>query len=403
MRIAIFSDNFYPELSGISDSIIALSKELAKRGHFIDFYVPQYPKSTYTSMNVPPGEIDLGSNISVTRFYSFPWNTGTGQGRFVVPTGLRTINIFRFHPDVIHTQLFFGVGLEAIFAARILAKPVIGTNHTALKEFLKYSPIKTKRFDNGLLNYVNWYYERCELVTAPSKSVFDEMVALGFKNVKSRVISNPIDTETFHPLGIAKADLKKKLGFTGPTIISAGRLSDDKNPDVLIKALAVVKKNVPDAILAFAGRGTSQKSLEQLAEKLGLKDSVTFLGFIEKQTLVEAYNASDVFAIASTSDTQSLVMMQAMACELPIVGVRARALPEYINDKNGFVVEPGDEQAMAEKIIHVLENKKSAEELGKNARVYAQQFSEPAIAKDWEKIYMDVIASYNKRKHWFDF
>lgn len=409
MRIAIFSDNFYPELSGISDSVIALSKELAKRGHFVDFYVPSYPKEDYDRANLPNREMDLGDHVKVIRFVSFPYQTGTGQGRFVIPDGFRAATVFRFHPDVIHTQLFFGVGLEAIFAARILRKPVIGTNHTALKEFLKYSPFQQTWFNNGLLKYVNWYYERCELVTAPSQSVFDEMVALGFKNVKSRVISNPIDTKTFRPLAtgapdraVYKANLKKKLGFSKHTIFSAGRLSDDKNPDVLIKALAIVKKKIPDAKLVFAGRGASQEKLQKRAEQLGIASSVTFLGFVSQPTLVEAYNASEVFGIASTSDTQSLVMMQAMACGIPVVGVRARALPEYINDKNGFVVEPGDENAIAEKCVYLLKKPDVATALGEGGRIYAQKFSEPAIGADWEKIYRDVIESYNKRKHWFD-
>ncbi len=411
MRIAFFSDNFYPELSGISDSVIALSKELAKRGHFIDCYVPSYPKEDYDDPT-HPREIDLGKNIKVHRFNSFPYKTGTGQGRFVIPDGFRTFTIFRSHPDVIHTQLFFGVGLEAIFAARILHKPVIGTNHTALKEFLKFSPFHQAWFNNGLLKYVNWYYERCELVTAPSQSVFDEMVALGFKNVKARVISNPIDTRMFRPLSRdaataeaatgEKTALKIKFGFNEHTIISAGRLSDDKNPDVLIKALPHIKKEIPDAMLVFAGRGSSEEALKKMARDLRLEDSVKFIGFVSKPTLDEAYNASEAFAIASTSDTQSLVMMQAMACGLPIVGVRALALPEYINDQNGFVVEPGDEKAIAEKLAYLLKNPKVAQTLGKGGRTYAEQFSEPAIASDWERIYTDVIESYNKRKYWFD-
>jgi 1,2-diacylglycerol 3-alpha-glucosyltransferase len=396
MRIAIFSDNFYPELSGISDSVIALAKQLAKRGHYVDFYVPKYIRDDYDAANVPFKEIDLGPNIQINRFDSFPYATGTGHGRFVLPIGFRTATVFKFHPDVIHTQLFFGVGLEAIFAARILLKPVIGTNHTALKEFLKYSPIKSTWFDNALLKYVNWYYERCELVTAPSRSVFDEMVTLGFKNVKSEVISNPLDIHTFAPLK-GKLALKKKFGFTAATIIHAGRLSDERSPEVIIKALAIIKKSVPKAMLAFAGKGTSEEKLKALASSLGIADSVKFLGFLDKPTLNQVYNASEVFAIASTGDTQSLVMMQAMAAGLPVVGVNARALPEYINPGNGFIVEPGDDRAMAEKLILLLKDKKLSKKLGVGARAYTEQFSEEAIAEKWEKIYEKVIKDYNER------
>lgn len=86
MRIAIFSDNFYPELSGISDSIIALSKELAKRGHFIDFYVPYYPKADYKLANVAEHEIDLGKNIKVHRFNSFPGKPALARAASSYPT-----------------------------------------------------------------------------------------------------------------------------------------------------------------------------------------------------------------------------------------------------------------------------------------------------------------------------
>jgi len=405
MRIAIFSDNFYPELSGISDSIIALSKQLVRRGHFVDFYVPKYTKKEFAAANLPPTEIDLGKNIKVHRFNSFPYETGTGQGRFVIPDGFRSITIFRYHPDVIHTQLFFGVGLEAIFAARLLKKPVIGTNHTALKEFLKYSPFHATWFNTGLLKYVNWYYERCELVTAPSQSVFDEMVALGFKNVKSRVVSNPIDTVMFKPVdasgkaGANKTALKKKFGFTEATLITAGRIADEKNTDVLVRALPQIKKVVPNAVLAFAGRGPAEEKLKALAKTLGVADSLKFLGLLDKPTLAEAFNASELFAVASKSDTQNMGMMQAMACGLPIVGVRARGLPEYIHDENGFVVEPDDDKAMALKAIDILTHKTKAATLGKGARTYVEHFSEPAIGAEWEAIYEGVIKSYNERNN----
>jgi 1,2-diacylglycerol 3-alpha-glucosyltransferase len=400
MRIAIFSDNFYPELSGISDSVIALARELAKKGHYVDFYVPFYNKKDFEAAHVPPREIDLGPRIKVIRFFSFPYRTGTGHGRFVIPTGLRAATVFRFHPDVIHTQLFFGVGLEAIMAARILVCPVVGTNHTALKEYLKYSPIQEGWFTRGLLKYVNWYYERCELVTAPSQSVFNEMVSLGFKNVKSRVVSNPLDTTLFHPLSAAeKKDMKKKFGFNDATFIHAGRLAEERSPEVLVRALPYVKKKVPKAMLAFAGSGSSLGLLKDLAKSLGVTDSVKFLGYISKHELNEAYNASEVFAITSTSDTQSMVMMQAMAAGIPIVGVNARALPEYVNKDNGFIVPPNDEKALAEKLIYLLKNPRTAKKLGAGARAYSEQFSEPKIADTWEGIYKSVIKSYNERYH----
>ena len=396
MRIAIFSDNFYPELSGISDSIIAFSKNLAKRGHFVDFYVPYYAEKNYLATKLPYAEIDLGPNVKVHRFFSLPYKTDTGQGRLVIPVGFRAVKVAESSPDIIHTQMFFGVGLEAVFTSRFLKKPLVGTQHTAVKEFLKYSPVRSAWTDKLLLNYVNWYYERCDFVTAPSHSVFKEMVELGFKGPATQAISNPIDTETFHPIKDRDA-LKKKFEFTDNTLLYAGRISEDKHPEVLVEALAIAIKTVPKAMLAFVGKGAAEESLKKLATDLNIEKSVKFLGFVEKPTLCEIYNAADVFGIASTSDTQSLVMMQAMASGTPVIGVNARALPEYINKDNGFVVEPGDVKAFAEKLIYLFENPETARKLGAGGRKYAEQFSQDEITIQWEAIYEKTIKDYNKK------
>src|SRR5258708_1697492 len=203
MRIAIFSDVFYPELSGISDSLITLAKELAKRGHKIVFCAPQYSKKDYALVGQKPQEPDFGPNISFIRFPSFSYPTGTNQGRGVIPTGSRLLRIKKFNPDIIHTQLFFGVGLEAIFAARMLTKPVVGTNHTALKEFLKYSPIRSQWFAKALLKYMNWYYERCELVTAPAPSILEGMREMGSamppEKMLARVEPTLVNTWPYRP------------------------------------------------------------------------------------------------------------------------------------------------------------------------------------------------------------
>lgn len=397
MRIAIFSDNFYPELSGISDSVRTLANILSRRGHFIRFYVPYYSEKNYAAINAPFRELDLGANVEVHRLFSIPFAMGTEQGRAVIPFGANVRDVAIFAPDVLHTQMYFGVGLEATLASWVLKRPLVGTQHTAVKEFLRYSPIKTQWFDKGFLHYVNWYYEHCDFVTAPSQCVFDEMRTLGFKQPSVRVVSNPVDTKVFRPLPGASA-LKQKFGFSNATIIHAGRLSVERHPEVLIKALPIIQKTVPDAILAFAGKGTIESELHTLARSLGVERSVKFLGFVDHPTLCEAYNATEIFGITSTDDTQSMVMMQAMAAGLPVIGVNARGLPEYINAENGYVVEPNDERAVAEKAIYLFQHPAAAKKLGAGARAYAETFSEEAIADTWEGIYEKTISDYHREK-----
>ena len=144
--------------------------------------------------------------------------------------------------------------------------------------------------------------------------------------------------------------------------------------------MPIIKKAVPDAMLAIAGKGTMEKELAALVRSLHVEDSVTFLGFVDHATLCETYNAAEIFGITSTDDTQSLVMMQAMAAGLPVIGVNARGLPEYINASNGYVVEPNNERAVAEKAIYLFQHPAVMEKLGAGARAYAEQFSDDAIA-----------------------
>ena len=389
MRIAIFSDNFYPELSGISDSLVSLARELAKRGHKIHFYVPRYSKKDHALSKFEHDEIDLGPNVAITRFSSFYFGSGSGQGRIVIPCGFRSFAVGKFNPDVIHTQTFFGVGIEALIASRLLRKPLVGTNHTAVKGFLIYNPFKSAWTDHLIVRYVNWYYSRCITVTAPSRSVFEEMDKDGFEK-KGIPLSNPIDTEIFRPLADRDA-LRKKLNIGNYPIIHAGRLAAERSIDVILRALPFVQKEIPEAKLLLSGRGPAEKDLRALAASLGIANAVDFLGFVEQQTLVEAYNAARAFAITSTVDTQSMVMMQAMACGIPVVGVRARALPEYINDTNGFVVEPGDHVALAKRLVEILKSEALEKKLGEGGRATTLKFSPPAVADQWEKIYGDAI------------
>ena len=394
MKIAIFSDNFYPELSGISDSILLLAKELAKLNHQVNFYVPRYSAKNYRVINLLKSELNLGPNIKVSRLFSLPAPFVGKQARMVLPLFFRPL-FNGFKPDIIHTQLFFGAGFEALFRSKINRVPIVGTNHTAISEFVNRVRINSKFIEQTSLDYASWYYNRCDFVTAPSRSVFKEMLAFGFKKPR-QVISNPVDLDVFQTVG-DKAAFKRKFKLSDKTIVYAGRLAPEKNIEVVIKAAAIAKKRISGLNLAIAGSGQAENELKRLAKELGLENEVKFFGTISQADLAKLYKAAEVFAIASTSETQSLVLMQALACGLPAVAVNSRALPEYVNEKNGFVVRAGDEEAMAEKFILLLENGGEREKLSRGATESVQQFSAPNIAKEWEKLYRQVINDYHKK------
>lgn len=395
MKIAIFSDTFYPELGGIADSILSLSKGLANLGNEVNFYVPKYSRANFELAHRKYEEPDLGPGIKITRLNSIPFPIQTRQERITLFNPGIIKKIGEWGPDIIHSQLFWSVGLLALKTAKNLKKPIIGTNHMAISEFSRYAPLGLKSAGNLLIKYTVWYYSKCDFVTAPSNSVFEEMGKLGF-NKPHTVISNPIEIGNYHPVSSDEEQkkLKNQFGLHGPVITYAGRLAAEKNIDVLIKAMPAIKRLIPNAELVIAGHGVQEKELKTLVRNFNLTNSVKFTGMLDQSKLADLYRASDIFAIASTSETQNMTMMQAMATSLPVIGVRARALPEYLNRNNGFVVEPGDSQALAEKAVMLLADSNLRHEIGKNGLGFVQSFSPEKIAEAWQNIYQDTITSY---------
>jgi len=396
MKIAIYSDNFYPELSGISDTIIASGKELARRGHLINYFVPKYSKKNYDLLKLPYKEVSLHKNIKITRFPSFSFPTGTKQSRFVIPSGLGLLSLKKFNPDVIHTNLIAGVGMEALFDAKLLKKPLVGTNHTPIIQFLSYFPIKGKVVQKTVSKYDAWYYNQCQFVSSPSSPVLDEMKKYGFK-APCGVVPNPVDVDIFKPPK-SKKELKQQYGISEFSLFYAGRLAPEKNVDMMVKAAANLKKIIPEINVVIAGRGSSEQELKKLIEESGLSNNSKFFGFIENpQKFAELYNANDVFIMMSIAETQSISMMNAMACEMGVVATNAWGLKDYAKDGiNSLVVEPGDQKTLEEKILYLYKNKKELEKLGKQAREYVCQFSPGKIAKMWEDAYKTAINSYKK-------
>ena len=149
---------------------------------------------------------------------------------------------------------------------------------------------------------------------------------------------------------------------------------------------------------AVIGKGPMENELKNLAAALNIQHLVKFMGFVEDVGIfAEIYNASDVFAIMSPAETQSLVAMQAMACGLPVIGARAWGLEEYLKKAGGLLVEPGDDKSLSEYILFLYKNPATRKKIGETGRKFVNGFSAAAIADIWEEIYENTIKSYNKK------
>lgn len=399
MRIAIFTDSFHPELGGIQDAVAALARGLGRRGHSVLVNAPRASSGDYARTDLEERELELGENVAIRRRFSLPVPSSTRQSRLLLPTGRAARETVAFDPDVIHTHTFLGSGLEALLAAARTGRPLVGTNHWAIREFGSYVPLIPRLAGHAALSAVTSFYNRCTLVTAPSASVLDEMRGFGLRR-PGEVVSNPIDVELFHPVAeTEKRAYRQGFGFGHETVLYAGRLAAEKNIDVLLRALALIRVERPRATLVLAGHGSAEGPLRGLASQLGVAQSVRFLGTLDQPTLARAMLAADVFAIASTSETQSMVTLQAMAAGLPVVGARWRALPETIGSRAGLLAAPGDAEDFARKISSLLADPPMRSSMGADARLRAARSGLERIVDAWESVYCKLVAdNHSTRK-----
>jgi 1,2-diacylglycerol 3-alpha-glucosyltransferase len=395
MRIAMFSDNFYPELSGISDSIMTTGRELAQRGHEIAYYAPRYSRSDFAAMHLP--DIDtIGPRTSIHRLPAVRYKAGTGTTQAALPLFTTLPSLTRFKPDIIHTHHIFGAGLEGVFESKLLRVPLVETNHTPLGEFLQYSPWQADWWTNFAFHYDSWMYNQADFVSSPTRLIFDSL-KYADPRVPHHAVSNPVDTDKFRPeeTGGARAVVvNKKHPFT---ILYAGRLAKEKKIDIVLRAAAMARKAIPDIRVIIVGRGAYEKPLRELVAQLGMEQAVTFTGFVPDDHLPAYYAQSDVFAIMSTAETQSIVAMQAFACNIPVIAADAWGFKEYIIPEAGFLIKPGDVDAVAEKFVYLYKNPAVRAKMGMAGRKHVEQFSIANIATLWEGIYKDVATRYNKK------
>lgn len=388
MRIAMFADNFYPELSGISDSIMTTGKELARRGHEIAYYAPRYAPEDFAAMHLPD-VASIAPRTSIHRLPSVRFTAGTGHSQAAIPLLTSYPSLRRFDPDIIHFHHIFGAGFEGMLDAKLSRTPLVETNHTPLMEFFDYSPIQADWFRRLALRYDSWMFNRADFVSSPTRLIFESMKYID-TNIPHRAVSNPIDTDAFRPAERAP----EKHPFT---VLYAGRIAEEKKIDVVMRAMANARKQVPDIRMIIVGRGAYEGELRSLARSLDMEHAVTFAGFVPSDHLPSYYAQSDVFAIMSTAETQSIVAMQAFACGIPVIAADAWGFKEYIIPEAGFLVAPGDDATVTGKLIYLAKHPAVREAMGKSGRSHVEQFSIANIATAWERIYQEVAARYTKR------
>lgn len=324
MRVGLFTDTYFPQVSGVATSIRTLKTELEKLGHTVFIF-------TTTDKDV-----DRYGDWQIVRIPSVPFFAF--KDRRVAYRGFsKALEIARqYQLDIIHTQTEFSLGLLGIAIAKELKIPVIHTYHTQYEDYVHYIA-KGLIIRPSMVKYMaRSFMSELDGVVCPSEIVYDLLVKYKIKAEK-RVIPTGIDLAKFERPELTDEviqNLRDKLGIAKKEtmLLSLSRVSYEKNIQAIIAALPEICQENPAVKLVVAGDGPYLDDLKEQAERLEITDKIIFTGMIAPSETALYYKAADFFVSASTSETQGLTYLEALASGTPVIAHGNPYLEEVIDE-----------------------------------------------------------------------
>ncbi len=389
MRVAIFTDAFIPVYSGVVTATINLAKGLADRGHKVYLIAPEYNlKKEFSYKNIevirmPSISALLNKDFKLTSIYN----------RKLVKY-LKDEKV-----DVIQFATPLTLGLQAILIAKKLNKPLIGTFHTfsADKQFLEAIHLDFKPLQKVLWAFNRFYYNKCDLITCPSKTATEELIENGLSK-KIKVISNGIDSKIFDNSKWKK--VKEKYNKKGKLLLFVGRIAPEKNISYLLNCFSKVLKKIPDTKLILIGDGISMEETIKEINTLGIEKSVILTGKMDYDELIKSsiFKACDLFVTASVTENQPLTILEAQINGLVCVGINFRGMKDLIqNGYTGYLTEEKNPDEFSNKIIKLLSNEKLLKKMQKNTLKEVKIHKLSNVIKIWEETFKELIEA-KKRK-----
>ena len=334
LNIALFTNTYKPHVGGVARSVAAFRDEFRRAGHRVLVVAPTFP-------DMPPEE-DV---VRVPALQNF--NASDFSVALPLPSGL-SATLEAFAPDVIHAQHPFLLGMTAVRAARTFAVPLVFTHHTRYEEYTHYVPVDSPVLKTFVIELATRYANLADRVIAPSESIRDLLVARGV-TAPVQVIPTGVYVQQF--AGGDRAGARRRWGLPADAFVVGhmGRLAEEKNIGFLAAAVAGFLARGENRYFLVVGSGDAAEALCTRFREAGLEDRLVRCGVLEGQALADAMNAMDVFAFASRSETQGMVLTEAMAAGLPVVALDAPGAREVVRDgENGRLLADAEQDAFAD-------------------------------------------------------
>ena len=391
MKIAMFTNNYFPNIGGVPISIFRLTKGLQKLGHEVYIFAPQYNSKNKTGDENKENENVIRCKPLIQYQKN---NLDMPIVNIFSPEIKRKFNNIDF--DIVHIHHPFWLGSKGASLARQNDIPYVFTYHTRLEKYAHYLPdisIIKKLFKNRISHFlIKRFSNNSNAIFAPTNTAKEYLRNVGVsKHIEVVPTGIELNNYDYKPQKIKK--LKDSHNLSDEIIFfSVSRLTKEKNLYFLMEGIKNLKENT-DLNFKFllAGDGPEKKNLLKYISNNNLEDYVKVLGLVDQKKISQYYMLADLFIYASKSETQGMVILEAMAGQTPVVAVRSSGIDDVIvNNYNGYKTEE-DIQKWTEKIEKIAKDKKLLAKLSKNARTTAEENSITKMAEKSSKIYHKIF------------
>ncbi len=377
IRVALFSEVLKEHLDGVTNTLYQIIERIP-RERFEYLFITSYPPSETVHLPFP---------IITVPKVAFPTNPD-------YPISLPYFNgklreaLDDFQPDIIHLTTPFTLGNYALSYGQEQGIPVVATYHTHfisyIEYYFRYFPLFSRLIDFGGRRYMNWFYNRCDLIYVPTESIMDELLDCGIDRRRMVIWGRGIDTELFRPERRDEEFMDRLCGKGTKRVLFVSRLVWEKELRTLAKVYDLFTETHPQVRFVVTGDGPRRRELERLMP------NAVFTGKMVKQDLAKIYASSDVFIFPSITETFGNVVLEAMASGLPPV-VAAQGGPKGIvqDGVTGFHALPKDPADFHRKIALLIDDPARAATMGAAAADYAQR-------QQWDTLCAEMFASYER-------
>lgn len=388
MRVLMISDVYFPRVNGVSTSIQTFWRELDARGHHVTLIAPDYGQGAddpkLDLIRIPSRYLPLDPEDRLMKARAIRALTEHLRGRCY---------------DLVHIQTPFVAHYLGVALARALGVARVESYHTLFEEYLHhYAPFlpaswtrsAARRFSRSQCNDV-------DAVVVPSTAMAEVLRRYGI-STPMHIIPTGVDVACFGNADGRRFRAHHNIASGRPILLYVGRVAHEKNIDMLLRAFVHVRAAIPEALLVVAGEGPAERHLHQLARALHIEQDVLFVGYLARdRALPDCYAAADAFVFASRTETQGLVLLEAMAVGIPVVALAVMGTRDILAPRRGALIAEDDVGDLADKAVTVLRNYALRARLAEEARAYARDWSAGAMAERLIGLYASLVPQVQRR------